>query len=478
MSEEKLREFQSVFYPQSIAVVGVSQDGSKASSLFFGNLVKVGFKGRLYAVNPKGGEILGFKIYPNLESIGEPVDYALISVASSAIPSAIQDCVAKGVKVMHLFTAGFSETGTEEGKRLEDEIVSKVRHTGVRLIGPNCIGVYSPRSCMPLRPWDTFIGEIGCVGFISQSGGQAINLVVEGRNRGIGFSKGVNYGNGVDLNESDFLEYLAVDSETGVIAAYIEGVKDGQRLLRVLREATKTKPVVVWKAGRTESGARAAASHSGSLAGSEAIWAVALRQSGTVRAENFEELIDTLIAFQNLPPLRQIRLAVIGGLYDGAGGFSVAATDACADLGLSVPQFSAETRGKLEAIIPSAGTIRQNPIDTGGASITDLKVLQQIFKLVVADDETNLVLLNEPMEVILAHIPKETAEALHDTIIELSSKKPFVIISTPGSAETERLLVEKFVQAKLPVYSTVERAAKAITNFTQYWQFRHSLDKG
>jgi acyl-CoA synthetase (NDP forming) len=478
MNKKRLKEFQPIFYPRSIAVMGASQDNSKPGSMFLAGLVEAGFRGELYPINPKGGEILGLKAYPNLKSVPNLVDYVILAVPRAVIPAAIDDCIAKRVKAIKVLASGFAEGGTE-GEKLEREMVSRARSNGVRLIGPNCIGVYSPRHLMPYGPGEHLLGEIGSVAFVSQSGGQGANLIGEGIRRGIRFSKGIHYGNGADLNESDFLEYLAVDPETEIIAAYIEGVKDGQRFLQVLRQVAKRKPVVVWKGGRTEAGARATLSHTGSLAGSEKVWTAVLKEAGAIKVESAEELADTLLAFQNLPPLRQVHLAVIGGLADGAGGFSVAATDTCASRGLNIPPFSAETRNQLEALISPIGTILNNPIDTGGAVVTDLKVFQQMFKIVVADIDTNLVLLNQAVDPFLTYIPNEVLYALNDTVIELSSKKPFVIVSPASFAETEQLAMErKFARAKLPVYPTLERAAKAIANFTKYWEFRRELDVG
>jgi acyl-CoA synthetase (NDP forming) len=380
------------------------------------------------------------------------------------------------VKTVHLFASGFSEAGEEEAGELEREVVGKGREGGFRLIGPNCIGVYSPYNRMPYGPGENLMGEVGSAAFISQSGGQGANLLGEGIRRGIGFSKGISYGNGADLDSTDFLEYLALDPETKVIAIYIEGVRDGRRLFQVLREAAKVKPVVVCKGGRTEAGTRAAASHTGSLAGSDIIWDAALKQAGAIKVGSIEELADILLAFQRLPPLKEANLAVIGGLADGAGGFSVAATDACVSQGLNVPPFTAETRRQLKAIIPGVGIILQNPIDTGGALINDLGVFQRMFEAVVANANTNLVLLVEPIDFFLRYISKEIVYALNDAVINLSSKKPFVIVSPPSLAESERVEVErKFTQAGLPIYPSTERAAKVISNVIRYWRFRDEI---
>jgi acyl-CoA synthetase (NDP forming) len=483
LNQERLKEFEPVFYPRSIAVVGVSRKVKRGGTAFLEGFLKAGFKGKLYAVSPAGGEVLGLKIYPNLRSIPEPVDYALLSIPRSAILDTIDDCAAKGVKAAHLFTAGFSETGDEEARDLEREMVRRARMGGVRLIGPNCIGVYSPRNLMPYGPMEHLLREAGSVAFVSQSGGQGENILIEGMRRGLKVGKGVSFGNGADLDSPDFLEYLAVDPETEVIGAYLEGVKDGRRLFRALREAARAKPVVMWKGGRTGAGARTATSHTGSLAGSDIIWDTLLKQTGAAKAESFEELFDTLLAFQNLPRLNHSDIALIGGLFDGAGGWSVAASDTCVAQGLSVPPFSDETRRQLEAIIPPVGTILRNPIDTGGAFIrvplSDMEIPRRLFEVIVAELDTNIVLLIEPVGMARGYIASmEVLHALNELVIDFHRRKPFVIVSPPGLAEAERMDVERrFADAGLPVYPTVERAAKAMANVARYWKFRDEIEE-
>jgi acyl-CoA synthetase (NDP forming) len=229
----------------------------------------------------------------------------------------------------------------------------------------------------------------------------------------------------------------------------------------------------VWKGGRTGAGARAAASHTGALASSDIIWRVALSQAGAIGVESMEELADTLLAFQDLPPLEECSLAIVGGLFDGAGGYCVAAADSCAALGLNIPPFAAETRERLEAIFPSVGTILRNPVDTGGAVFSEVEPFRDLFQALVADPDTNLVLLVEPVDFFLRYISQEKFCALNDIVADLSRSKPFVVVSPPGLTEAERIVVEKrFADARIPVYPTVERAARAIVNVLRYWKFR------
>ncbi|MCJ7744273.1 MAG: CoA-binding protein, partial [Dehalococcoidales bacterium] len=247
-----------LFHPRSLALVGITttQREHWTRGLLEG-LLTFQYDGQLYLVNPKGGEIEGHKVYTSLKDVPPPLDYVIGLVPAPAAPGLVRDCAGKGVRAMHFCTAGFSETGEEEGIRLEAELVAEARQHNIRVLGPNCLGIYYPKSRLSFSP--IFPRESGVVGFISQSGGNSNYLVRQAALRGVRFSKGISYGNACDLNEADFLEYLAVDPETKIIAMYIEGLKDGKRFRRALEVATKEKVVVLLKGGLTEGGARAVA---------------------------------------------------------------------------------------------------------------------------------------------------------------------------------------------------------------------------
>ena len=273
-----LSELRPIFYPRTLAVVGVSRDEAKFGSLFLRALLDFGFKGRIYPVHPEGGEILGLKAYPSVRDIPEPVDLAAIMVPAPHVPAVLEDCLAKGVPGAEVFTSGFSETGDERAAALEREL-ARIARRGIRIVGPNCFGIYCPGGGLTLLPGGNFQRESGPVGFITQSGGHAVEFAREGRGRGIRFSKVISYGNGCDLNESDLLEYMAQDDETRIIAMYLEGPRDGRRFARLVKELAPRKPVVIWKAGLTRTGGRAVRSHTASLAGEEAVWEAFFRQT-------------------------------------------------------------------------------------------------------------------------------------------------------------------------------------------------------
>lgn len=468
MSQDKVREFQPIFYPRSIAVVGASRNMEKPGTSYVQALLQAGYKGKVYVVNPSGEEILGLKSYPTVSSIPETVDFVIVSVPVRLALSVLEDCAAKKVKTVQLFTAGFGETGTAEGRRLEEEAVRQARAGGFRIIGPNCIGIYNPLLNIPCGPTN-YLGKPGPISFASQSGGHALNVMKAGMARGLGFSKVVSFGNGCDLDSVDYLEYFAADPETKIIAAYLEGVREGQRLFSLLKEITLQKPVVIWKGGKTPEGAEAAASHTGSLAASEAVWRAALRQAGTVKVENLEEMVDILLALSYLGRIEAHNIAIVAGLVDGGGGDSVSATDACVSLGLKVPPFTARTKDWLRDCLPLVGSILRNPLDVG-ATGGNWQNLEKVIEAVAAEPQIDLVIIQEHVDNLIRLLDKERAYRINDMFIELSRRlpKPLVVVSPPGVAEAERVFLEqKLSMAEIPVYPTLERAAKALANLNQ-----------
>ena len=474
---ELLREFEPIFYPKSIAVVGVSQSMLKAGSFWFKTIVDAGFEGNVYPVNLRGGEFLGLKVYPSLREIPGTVDYVIVSIPREAVPNLLEDCANK-VKAVHFFTAGFSEAGDAIGYELEDELVRKAREGGFRIIGPNCIGTYSPESKIPYGPGGK-IGKVGSVGFISQSGGIGEKFVELGAARGINYGKGISFGNGIDLDSTDFIEYMAVDPKISVIGAYLEGTRNGRRLFTAMKEVAKVKPLIVWKAGRTEVGAAAAMSHTGSLASSATIWSAALRQSGVIEVGGMEELTDALLIFQQLERWEGTGngIAVVGGLADGGGGISVSASDACAELGLHIPSLATETRQRLASLLGQVGSILRNPVDVSQSG-SNPSILRDAIGIILDDPSIELIIIQEDAGILLKYLPWEVAQAINTVFVDFRNKqdKPVVVVSPPGAAEPQRLEIEQaLTQALIPVFPTMERAAKAIMNLSRYSRFQASV---
>ena len=477
----KVEDFELIFYPNSVAVVGASQNKKKMGSIYVRCLLAAGFTGRLYAVGAKGGKSWGLPIYRNLRAIPEPIDYVIVAIPKKFILDLLDDCAAKGVKVVQIFSAGFSESGSEEGRRLEEELTRKARNLGLRIIGPNCVGVYCPESGMHLpRPMPRQQGT-GSVAFICQSGGHTANFAEAGLARGINFSKVVSFGNGCDLDSIDFLEYFAVDPKTEIIGAYLEGVKDGPRFVKVIKEVAKAKPVIVWKGGSTEAGAETASSHTAAIASSDAIWAAALKQAGAIKVGSLEELADATLAFQYLPRVEGNRVAIIAGIGGAGGGACVAASDACLSQGLEVPPLAQETRARLKAILPPDGSIFRNPVDVGAVALFHgLKYLFQPMELTAKDPGIDVLIIDTPISQLIGPLSEQGFDAVLDTFIALSKAqaKPMIAVSSPLLREAEwAAMRSKLAQAQIPVYSTFDRAAKAIANVVQYWKFRAEIDE-
>jgi len=458
-----------LFHPDSIAVVGVSSHATRfqAGRLFTEALIDAGFDGKLYPVGREGGKIFGLEIYRSLGEVLDTVDYVISAIPAQHIPQLIVDCASKGVKAIHLFTAGFSEIDNKEGAQRQIETAALAQQIGIRIIGPNCMGLYCPKTRIAFHP--DFPKENGNIGFLSQSGGNAIHAVREGATKGIYFSKVISYGNAADLNECHFLEYLTYDPDTKIIAAYIEGINDGTRFVKALKEATRVKPVIIYKGGTTESGTRAVASHTGAMAGSGRVWDSLLKQTGAIQVHGMEELLDVLLLFQCMPPPKGKAAAILGI----GGGRSVQAADTCAEAGLTVPLLPAETRHRLEGLYASeTGASFRNPVDMYFAR---WDLAQETIKVVADCDQIDLLIIH----INLGWNPryeKNIIKPYVDLFTGLSKEisKPAAIVLQPfglarwavSTPEAEVALYE----AGFPVYSSVGQAARAIVKYVDYHQ--------
>ena len=460
-----------LFHPRSIAIVGVSTDMNRLGGGrgFLESLIDIGFKGKIYPVNREGGELLGCKIYPSIKDIPDSVDYVISAIPAQHTPQLLLDCASKGIKAVQIFSAGFSEIADIEGEKLESQLTAIARQKGIRIIGPNCMGLYCPRTGL------AFFRELpkqsGSVGFISQSGGNSAHAIREGAMRGVYFSKAISYGNACDLSESDFLEYLAHDPETTVIAGYIEGVKEGARFLKAIKRAARAKPVIFYKAGATEQGIRAVASHTGTLAGSDRTWDSLLKQVDAIQVHSMEELIDVIVLFGHMSPLTGRNIALMGI----GGGAIVQSADECANAGLNIPTLPVEIRQRLEEIYTSeAGASFRNPVDMywreRGLIRKAVKIvadcdqidLLMIQILVGVNSKKETVLLEQYLESILS-LGKEIA---HRTAVVLRLIDPARF--WPFALEAQRALGE----ASFPVYPSASRAANAIAKFIEYYRRR------
>ncbi|MBI2767859.1 MAG: CoA-binding protein [Chloroflexi bacterium] len=349
-----------VFHPRSIAIAGVSaREGMGfGGGGFVTSLQEIGFQGPIYLIHPTAPAIRGLKCYARLTDIPDQVDYVISSVPARHVAGLLEDCITKGVRVLHLFTAGFTETGDAERAKMEQAVIARARQAGIRLIGPNCMGLYVPSARLAMMQGQT--ASPGPVGMVSQSGMNAGEFVRYAMPRGIRCSKVISFGNGADLKAADFLDYLTDDPETEIIVAYLEGIQDGPRLARAVRRAGAAKPLAILKSGRTEAGSRAASSHTASLAGSAKVFDALCRQAGALRVESLEELVDVAVTFRFVKHLGGPNVVVVGG----GGGASVLAADDLDAAGLEVPPLLNETQEALAKVTQEAGTSIRNPIDS------------------------------------------------------------------------------------------------------------------
>ncbi len=467
-------DLEFLFHPQSIAIAGVKDVANKFNPglMFLEALIKFGYKGRLYPLNPAGGEVLGLKVYKNVREIPDPVDYIISAIPARNTPQLVADAAAKGVKAIHFFTSGFSEIENIEGEKLQAEILTLARRGGVRIVGPNCLGLYCPKSGLTFNP--EVSRDSGPVAMISQSGGNASHAIAEGNMRGIHFSKVISMGNGADLNESDFLEYLTQDPDTKIITAYLEGIKEGPRFLKALKAASRVKPVIIFKVGNSESGAETAASHTTALAGSSQVWEGLLRQAGAIQVDSIEEMIDLSVAFQNMPVPQGIKAAIVGI----GGGASVIAADEFSRAGLVLPKFSNESRQDLIKLYPSeAGRIFKNPIDMNGPE--NQHVFLETIRIIEAEGDVDFLIFHVAFDhfgLISGDDKALMTGIFHLLILDLihKVKKPMAVILhsfvTDRAGKLAKEMQDSLAKVGFAVFLSIPRAARALSKFVQYQQ--------
>ena len=475
---DPLTNLSRVLKPRTIAVVG---DKRANGFLWLRNMST--FDGKVYSVQLDPAEIpgieeLGVPNFPSLAEIPDEIDYVVCAVPRAIAPRIVADCVAKGVGGVAFFTSGFAETGEEEGVRLQAEIGRIAREAGLLLIGPNCMGVYHPKLGVR-QSAEQPTGEAGPVGFISQSGTHAINFSLVGATQGVGISTSVSIGNAEVLDVPDYVDYLAGDSETRVIAMYVEGVKDGRRFFDSLRRACEAKPVVVWKGGVTDAGARATASHTAALATSNAVWDAVIRQAGALAAESLDDTIDVLKALLFCKPGTGHRM----GLMAMTGGQSVVITDAFVRAGLEVPLLTAASYEKLASFFNIIGGSYRNPLDMGGTIGFggQPQHLERLLQILDEDEHVDAIAM-ELASGFMARRWQADPASLDWLLVLLAehrkhSAKPFVTVLHPGHLEEVTLQARsRVIERGLPVFASFERAAAALRRAIDYWRWREGLD--
>lgn len=436
------------FHPRGVAVVGASADPTKLGYGLARNLIQSNYQGVVHFVNPRGGSLLGRPVFARLAEVPDPVDLAILLIPAPAVPQALRECAGRGIRAVIIGSGGFRETGPE-GSALEKECLEIAHAHGLRLIGPNCIGLldtHLPIDATFLSPPGPLPGDVA---FISHSGAICAAVIDWARGQGFGLSRLVSLGNQVDINETDVLAPVAADPFTRVLTLYLEGISDGQRFVAEARRITPQKPVIALKVGRFSSGQRAVASHTGALAGEENAFNAAFRRAGVIRAETSEEMFDWARALAWCPPPRGRAVAVL----TNAGGPGVTAADALEANGLSLASLTPETQRSLAELLPPAASLH-NPVDMLASASPEQYAGS--LRLLLEDPGVDAAL------VILPPPPMFTAGAVAKAIIPVvhTAGKP-VVVALMG----ERLIqeaVEHFRAARIPEYRFPERAASAL----------------
>ncbi|MGD9240384.1 MAG: acetate--CoA ligase family protein [Desulfobacterales bacterium] len=454
---------ESVFNPRSVAVIGASEVPGKAAERRTRSLLEGGFDGDVYLINPKRSELFGRKAYPAITDVGKEVDLAMVVIPPRFLVSAVADSVKMGVKGIIIITAGLGETG-EEGRKIEAEILNEAAKAGVCVIGPNCSGMFSASVNMNLLGVPRL--EKGPISVLAQSGNVIDSLTHYARMRGLGFSKIISLGNAIGASFADYIDYLKDDPETKVIITYLEGIKDGNRLVKKVRETIKNKPVIALKVGRSAAGARAAASHTGSLAGDDLIVDAAFRQAGIVRVTNIDELFDMAEVFCNCPFPNGNRVAI---LSEGGGDNSIAADNAEIH-GMQVPVLSQETQEKIKPFLLE-GMPASNPIDYGGTAEENPHMITECVKVCMQSDEVDGIYITGFFggfkDIIAPHVAELEEQTSRD-LVELVQqfKKPLFVNTSFARGAIKSLDILK--NAGIPVMESSQRSSRCLSDLMKF----------
>ncbi len=475
MKDFDFAQLDAIINARTIAIVGASNNPGKFGGLLIASLMAIGFNGEMFFVNPGETKIMGQPAYADLSALPAVPDLVYITIPAHRSMEILRECAhlntasaadRERVKAVIVIAAGFREAG-EEGRRMEEEAVALAAEAGFRIIGPNCFGIYNPRNGLTLLPSYDLSREPGDIGFMAQSGGFAGQVARMGKSLGLGFSAVVSYGNGGDLDEVDLLRYFAADPQTNYIAAYLEGVRDGEAFRQALCEAAATKPVVIWKVGRAEPSRRAVASHTGSLAGSAEIWEALVRQCGAIPASGVEEVLDILLALKHLGRDPGRRLGIAGG----GGGLGTYAADLADAEGLEVPLPDRATLSRMKKALARAGAVPGNPLDIG-APLIPLPEFEGAIRAAAFDPATDIFVFDLAIN-FGYDIAGETGLYLAmDALVraKVDSGKPMVMVLYSRNEDSENLTLEKarrevrdkLIAAGIPVYPSMPRALRAL----------------
>ena len=477
MNEHELcAYFEPLMKPAVIAVVGASASGSNRANLFIDKLRDFDYPGKIYPVHVRAAEVEGMQAYPTLGDIPELVDYAYFAIPAKAVPGAI--AAARGnLKFAHISSSGFAEV--EGGEVLQEELLQAAREAGVRLLGPNCNGGYSPEGRFTMAHGAS--EEIGDIAIISQSGGMSVDFLRRGGAQGLRYRSIMALGNSADIGPSDLLEFHLADPKTSVIGFYLESVADGRRFFETLKRAEGKKPVVLLKGGQTQDGSRAVGSHTGTLAGENAAWDALCKQTGMILATTLDEFLNILLAFQVFEP-HGARVTESIVMLGNGGGASVLGVDAFSRRGLRVPALSDDTCQALTNLNLAAGAGTTNPIDVSRAALTqhDSQAVENIIDIVMRHEPLDAFVLHVNMPVILTQgqgvddVEKIVAAAERGLAQHKNLAHFALVLRSDGTEEIDavkRKHRSRALKSGMAVFDETVNAATALAAVSSYERF-------
>ncbi|MPZ40001.1 MAG: hypothetical protein GEU95_18480 [Rhizobiales bacterium] len=462
-----LERFRPLFEPETVAVLGASTRDVAIANTFIRRLKAFGYAGEIYPIHPSAKEVEGFTAYANLGSTPRPVDYAYVAIGAERIPAAVAETRGR-CRIAQIISSGFGEV--TEGKELEQELVRSARANGVRILGPNCLGTYSPRGGLTFP--EGAPKDVGTIGIVSQSGGLSTDIIKRGQWRGLRLSGLVTIGNSADVTPRDLVEYYLEDAKTAAVGLYVEDIKDGRAFFELMRSAKASKPVVILRGGRTQQGRLAAVSHTGALAGEDAAWNALTAQVPVVLVETVDEFLDALLALQCLA-LRPDKPTRNVALFGNGGGSSVIGTDIFASYGLDVSAFGPPARERLEAMALPPGTSVANPIDTPVRTLQEKDgwVAGEILDIVYEHARPDAVAMHLNLAAFVGRGKVDPIDNLFKVIEQTQAKWPGVAhfllaLRSDGSPDLDdrkRSYREKAIAVGVPGFDEIPQMAKALS---------------
>jgi acetate---CoA ligase (ADP-forming) len=480
----EIKPLDCLFYPDSVAVVGASNNPNSRGYDYMQHLVNFKYKGRIYPISLRNPEVMGIKAFPTLADVPGNIDHIIYCIGLENMPAFLDIASEKNVKSIHIFSARGAETGRCDAKALETEIQEKARRLGIRILGPNCMGVYCPESGFSFCA--DFSKERGGIGAIIQSGGSSTDIARYGAMRGLRFSKLVSYGNAIDINEMDLLNYLADDLQTSVIIMFIEGLRgDGRDFLALLRKTTAKKPVIICKGGLTSAGARSTMTHTASLAGSSSIWNIAIRQAGAIPVRDIDDLVDMAVGFSLIPPIKGRRVGT-GGTGGGRNTISV---DQWESNGFEIPRLPQSIKEEFKKRGALLWDCLDNPCDRSITIPGDPYTCPALFEEMAKDENFDFICANVSSD---DHpYNRETFVDWISTMVEEDLKlakrcpKPFFLIFSCrplGTADMDHWfwreiarLRTRVLEEKVAFFATVDKAAQTVNEIVKYYRRRDSV---